>query len=84
MWRASLYCSILLLSIRSINGVSGVTDRSESGRRGMRSWTQARLVSVAGSRIAGLIDLFRSPSKLGTNNSIPPNSSVAALLIECC
>ena len=35
-------------------------------------------------RIAGLVDLFRSPSKLGTNNSIPTNSSVASLLIECC
>ena len=45
---------------------------------------QARAVPAVSTRIAGLVDLFRSPSKLGTNNSIPTNSSVASLLIECC
>ena len=32
--------------------------------------------------IAGLVDLFRSPLKSGTNNSIPTNFSVASLLIR--
>ena len=40
----------------------------------------------AGSRIAGLVDLFSSPSEPGTNrsgvpDSIPTNFSVASLLI---
>ena len=30
------------------------------------------------TRIAGLVDLFRSPSKPGTNNSIPTDFSVAS------
>ena len=33
------------------------------------------------TRIAGLVDFFSSPSKLGTNNSIPTNFSVASLLM---
>ena len=64
--------------------MSGVTGRRESVRGGVRSWMQARAVPAVSTRIAGLIDLFRSPSKPGTNNSIPTNSSVASLLIECC
>ena len=43
---------------------------------------QARAVPAVSTRIAGLVDLFRSPSKPGTNNSIPTNSSVASLLID--
>jgi hypothetical protein len=58
-------------SIRNINRVLGVTGRLESGRGGMRLWIQARLVSVAASRIAGFKDLFRPPSKPGTDNSRP-------------
>ena len=50
-------------SIRSINGVSVVIGRRESGRGGMRSWMEARAVPVVSTRIAGLVDLFRSPSK---------------------
>ena len=72
------------LSIRSINGVSGVTGRPESGRGGRRSWMQARAVPAVSTRVAGLVDLFRSPSKPGTNNAIPTDFSVASLLIECC
>ena len=68
-------------SIRSINGVSGVTGRRESGRGGMRSWMQARAVPAVSSRIAGLVDLFRSPSEPGTKNSISINFLVASLLI---
>ena len=74
----------ILKSIRSINGVSVVTGRRESGRGGMRSWMEARAVPAVSTRIAGLVDLFRSPSKPGTKNSIPTNFSVASLLIECC
>ena len=70
-------------SIGSTNGVSVVTDGRESGRGGMRSWMQAQRAPAVRTRIAGLVDLFRSPSKTGTNNSIPTNSSVACLL-NCC
>mgnify|MGYP004025327233 CR=1 FL=1 len=42
---------------------------------------QAQRVPAVSTRIAGLVDLFRSPSKPDTNNSIPTNSSVASLLI---
>jgi len=44
----------------------------------------ARAVPVVSAGIAGLVDLFRSPAKLSTNNSVPTNSSPASLLIECC
>ena len=40
---------------------------------------QARSVSAVSTRVAGLADLFRSPSKPGTNHSIPTNSSVAPI-----
>jgi hypothetical protein len=50
----------------------------------MTSWMQAQRVPAASTHIAGFIDLFRLRSKLGTNNAIPANSSVASLLIECC
>ena len=59
--------------------MSGVTGRRESVRGGVRSWMQARAVPAVSTRIAGLIDLFRSPSKPGTNNCIPTNSSVDSL-----
>ena len=42
----------------SINGVWGVTGRSESGRAGMRSRTQVRPVPAVSTRIAGLVDFF--------------------------
>ena len=71
-------------SIGSINGVSRVAGRPENGRGGMRSWMQAQRVPAVSTRIAGLVDLFRSPSKPGTNSSIPTDFSVASLLIECC
>ena len=51
--------------------MSVVTGRRESGRGGMRLWMEARAVPVLSTRIAGLVDLFRSPSKPGKNNSIP-------------
>ena len=73
-----------LQSIRSINGVARLTDRRESGRGGVRSWMQVQRVPVVSTRIAGLVGLFHSPSKLGTSNSIPTNSSEASLLIGCC
>ena len=53
--------------------MSGVTDRSESGPRGVGSWMQVQRVPAAITRIVGLVDLFRSPSKIGTNDSIPTN-----------
>jgi len=71
-------------SIGSINGVSRVAGRPENGRGGMRSWMQAQRVPAVSTRIAGLVDLFSSPSKPGTNSSIPTDFSVASLLIECC
>lgn len=37
---------------------------------------QARRVLAVSTSIAGLVDLFHSPSKLGTSNSIPTSSSV--------
>jgi hypothetical protein len=58
--------------------VSGVTGRPESGLAGMRTWMQARAVSAVSARIAGLVDLFRSPTKPGTNNSSTTNCSVAS------
>jgi len=57
---------------------------SRKWSRNLRSWMQAQGVPAISTRIAGLVDLFRSPSKPGTNNTIPTNSSVASLLIECC
>ena len=68
----------------SLKGVSGITGRPESVRGGMRSWMQARAVPVVSTRIAGLLDLFRSSSKPGKNNSVSTIFSVASLLIECC
>ena len=44
----------------SLKGVSGITGRPESVRGAMRSWMQARAVPVVSTRIAGLLDLFRS------------------------
>jgi hypothetical protein len=43
---------------------------------------QARAVSVTRARDAGLVDLFRSRSELGTSNLIPINFSIVSLLIE--
>jgi hypothetical protein len=39
-------------------------------------------VAAVSTRIAVFIDLFRSPSKPGTNNPVLTNFSVASLLIE--
>ena len=45
---------------------------------------QALAGPAVSTRIAGLVDLSRSPSKPGTNNSMPTDFSVGSLLIESC
>jgi hypothetical protein len=45
---------------------------------------QVQRVPAVSTRIAGLVDLFHSPSKLGTSNFIPTSFSVASVLIDCC
>ena len=52
---------------------------SRKWSRNLRSWMRALALPAVSTRIADLVDLFRSPSKPGTNNSVPTNSSVASL-----
>jgi len=55
---------------------------SRKWSRRLRTWMQAQRAPAFSTRAFGLVDLFRAPSKLGTNNVIPTNFFVVYLLIE--
>jgi hypothetical protein len=54
--------------------VVGLYGALKKWSRSLRLWMQSQRLPVCRTRVADLVDLVSSPSKFGTNNSIPTNS----------